>query len=177
MQKILSNLLRIFNKRPLTVNLKTNNFKWEYGETKTFETSIDIHKPLDLESIDIKIVREESSYKSFVQPTSYGSRGSMWRPGGSPGTEMYPKRASKKTIEYIVQDQQTIPFQPTVNAGQSSRHTIQLCLPKKQAPIKQETSVTWQLTVEYTVKSNIQSKIFKSTNETMLLYKKKITVV
>ncbi|GIT15976.1 MAG: hypothetical protein CM1200mP37_5570 [Chloroflexota bacterium] len=83
MQKILSNLLRIFNKRPLTVNLKTNNFKWEYGETKTFETSIDIHKPLDLESIDIKIVREESSYKSFVQPTSYGSRGSMWRPGGN----------------------------------------------------------------------------------------------
>ena len=177
MQKILSNLLRIFNKRPLTVNLKTNNFKWEYGETKTFEASVDIHKPLDLESIDIKIVREESSYKSFVQPTSYGSKGSMWRPGGTPGTEMYPRRSSKKTIEYIVQDQQTIPFKTTVNPGQSSKHTIQLYLPKKQAPIKEETSVSWQLIVEYTVTSKIQSKIFKSTNETMLLYKKKITVV
>ena len=176
MQKILSNLLRIFNKRPLTVNLKTNNFKWEYGETKTFEASVDIHKPLDLESIDIKIVREESSYKSFVQPTSYGPKGSMWRPGGTSGTETYPSRASKKIIDYIIQDQQTIPFQNTGNPIQSSKHTIQLYLPKKQAPIKEETSVSWQLIVEYTVKSKIQSKIFKS-NDTMLLYKKKITIV
>ena len=175
MQRILNNLLRIFNKRPLTVNLKTNSYKWGYGETKTFEVSVDIHKPLDLESIDIKIVREEASYKSFLQPTSYGSRGSMWKPFGFPGTETYPSRASKKIIEPIVQDQQTIPFNTTVNPGQSSRHTIQLYLPK-QDPIKEETSVSWQLIVEYTLKSEIQSRIFKSTNEIMLLYKKKIAV-
>jgi len=176
MQKILNNILRIFNKRPLTVNLKANGYKWEYGETKTFEVSVDIHKPFDLKSIDIKIVREETSYKSYMQPTSYGSSGSMWRPGGTPGTETYPSRASKKIIDTIVQDHQTIPFNTPVNPGHSSQHVLHLKLPKKQPPLKEETTVSLQLIVEYTVKSNIQSRIFKSTDETMLLFKKKLTV-